>query len=265
MAKYQIEEMPSFDPATHKTLALFVGASGTGKTRAATTWPRRTLFIDCDDGLLSVVDDIEGISRVRVPIEVKMKTTTIAGQQQGYPIVVDVVNALHDPKSDLYGKFATVVLDSMTSFGRAVLRYVLKLAGRTEPQIQDWGAQINLMEEVVLALRELRSMGTHIIVIAHDHADKDETDGRIMLRPNVTGKLASSLPMWFDEVWHFETKRDLKSKETLYFAQIRSGHNFHAKSRLDIAGNELFPVTYENYVTQMSARFAGRTPSGEKK
>jgi hypothetical protein len=269
MSSYQIEQI-KFDPDTHTTKAMFWGQSGTGKTYSAATWPKPMLFLDSDDGLLTVVRNTDGIDRISIPVESDMRIpkpfisqggVNLAGnaplkRPKGYEIAINVLNDLHDPKSPIYGKYKTVVLDSLSSFSTATMKLVLYINNHKSgsPDPAHYGQQMSMIEEVILSLCHLReSQGVNIIVIAHD---KDKSIKQAysehviqpLFLPNVTGQLARAMPQWFDEYWYFQTEYMGSKKLPRYFAYIRSGNAFTAKTRLGLPVNELEPTNYETYM-----------------
>lgn len=256
-----IQPLDAAEPTDHKTVALFWGPSGTGKTLSASTWPRKILFIDADNGLLTLAHNPIGIDRVVIPIEKTKLLLTgsaqLGGKPTGLETVVEIVNALHDKKSSIYGKYQTVVLDSLSSLTMIAMEFVLWLAKHERQVPIDpglYGREMTHVEEIVVSLVELnRRQGIHVIVTAHDRdrSIKDRFTGetkQTIITPNVTGKLSNALPMWFDECWYFQIQIGGRNQQPKYFAYIRGSAEFTAKTRLPIKGTIISPTTYEHYV-----------------
>lgn len=110
---------------------LVYGASGSGKTTAAATFPR-PLFVDCEGGLLSV--QALGVDYLR------------CGS------VGDVVEALSMARTHA-GEFDTVVVDSLTEVARLVVEATTRRADEmgkpTVPSIADWGRCIQIIRQLV--------------------------------------------------------------------------------------------------------------------
>lgn len=262
---YKIEPLLE---STRPARFLLWGPNGTGKTRAASTWPKPMLFLDCDDGMESIKDR-GGISRIGIPIESALRLRKREGKEAsmfsptGYPIAIEIINDLHDQLTSGF-PWATVVLDSLTSFTDAVTVFVQALNRSAGIKLgpAEIGDSANLINEFLIALCELPC---HIVVTAHD-CFKAEPDappakdlGAAMTRqlfrlPSAPGnKLPFALGRFFDEEWLFETETSLvvinkrAQEQTRYFAYTRARGVSPAKSRLDLPGNTICPVTWAEY------------------
>lgn len=265
MSRYKISPLEKINPDTHITKAFFWGPSGSGKTTAACTWPKPMLFIDCDNGLLSIQKNFDQIDKATIPVETII--TRSGNKPKGHEMVVDILNDLNDKNSTLFGKYRTVVLDSLTSLTSIINQQVLFLNPTKKEttvdawksitmDITDYSQQMHHVEQAVLSLLNLAIFGVHVIAIAHD---KDKSISKkfsieIIQRwfvPNLTGQLANSIHVGFDEVWYFERKYMGKNNPLDYYAYTKGTDEFFAKSRLGIKSNILNPVTYENYLTEL--------------
>lgn len=260
---YKIEQLSESD---HPDRLLFWGPSGTGKTRAAATWPKPMLFLDCDNGMASIKDRA-GISRVGIPVEsvigLKHGTETMS-RPVGYVTLVDAISALHDQAKAGALPWATIVLDGLSSLGEACLVFIqaLNKSSGIKATPAEIGDAAGLMKDCIIALRELPCsviVTTNDTFKAEPDAPPAQTVSQAMSRqlfrlPEALGsKLPFSLGRLFDEVWLFETEVRLevvnkKAVEQIrYFAYTRARGVSPAKSRLDLPGNTICPVTYGGY------------------
>lgn len=98
------------------------------------------------------------------------------------------------------GTMRLIALDSLTTMANAAMAYVLDEAGYIgNPQIQHWGAQMNLLETT---MDQLKSWPMPLIVTAHIQRDTNDLTKSVEYLPLVTGKLAGKISLYFDEVYY---------------------------------------------------------------
>lgn len=222
---------------------LMYGPSGTGKTTLAATFPDPH-FVDFDKGMVTVRgQDINYIT-------ISNKPTTdpdfieLFGERKakenGYLKAVAIIEYW----ANTLGPDQTLVLDSLTFLNDYALEHVLSLEKQKKPRIQDWGAAQKLLEQI---LEQLKDIECHLIVIAHEQFTKDEESGFISWLPLTIGKLATKLPVYFDEVWrtYCEQGRGVKREEHEYGIETRPTRRTTAKSRLKLPFKTI-NVTYSS-------------------
>jgi hypothetical protein len=97
-----------------------------------------------------------------------------------------------------------IAIDSLTTMANCAMAYV-KLSNNHlgNPQLQHWGAQMDLIESV---LEQLNSWGIPLVVTAHIQRNTNDLTQVIEYLPLVTGKLAGKLGLYFDDVYYASVK-----------------------------------------------------------
>jgi len=225
---------------------VIYGPSGSGKTTFAGTFPN-PVFIDLDNGMLSLQDkDIEYYTIDEKPTTdpdaIKILGDRLATKGDAYTKTVELLEHF----LNTLDKDSTLVLDSLSLFSDYALEKVLALESVKSPRIQDWGSSQKLIEKTMQLLRQGQC---NIIVIAHEQFVKDEDSGMISWLPLTIGKLASKLPLYFDEVYHsyVERGKGTKKGEVIYGIETTPTRRTTAKSRCKLSGNIEFPTFEKLY------------------
>ena len=111
------------------------------------------------------------------------------------------------------GDMIPIGLDSLTTLSNICMYYIQKGDGRRQNsprRIQDWGAQIQLMEMV---MDQLTAWPVPLIVTAHAHRNTNAISEMIEILPLLTGKLAGKVGIYFDEVYYSTVTGKGKSKK----------------------------------------------------
>jgi len=102
------------------------------------------------------------------------------------------------------GLIRPIGIDSLTTMANAAMAFVLNSTGHLgAPQVQHWGAQMNLVETT---MDQLNSWPVPLVVSAHIQRDLNDLTQVVEMLPLITGKLAGKLPLYFDEVYYTEIK-----------------------------------------------------------
>lgn len=214
---------------------LLVGDAGTKKTILASTFPNPHI-VDLDDGMMSV----RGRDVTYVTIGEKETTDSdfidmVCKTDKKLPTRCAFLKAqaLLEHWANKLGPGDTLILDSLTFYTDAALRYVLKINNQKDPRIQDWGAAQKLIEAT---LEELNKLPCHVVVTAHRDMKQDKETEQIFFVPQTIGKLAKKLPAYFDEVWRTTVKPTKKGGETLlnYAIETAKARREDGKSRLNL-------------------------------
>jgi len=225
---------------------LLYGPSGTGKTTLASTFPN-PVFVDLDDGMLSLEgQDITYYTLNSHPSSdpdlIKMIGEKLAISDDAYAKSVEVIEQL----CNTFTEKDTLVIDSITFLNDYALATVLASENQKKPRIQDWGAAQKLIESIV---SNINFADCNIVVIAHEQFVKDDESGFISWLPMTIGKLATKLPIYFDEVYHCYAERGkgVHKHEMIYGIETSPSRHTTAKSRSQLKGNIEFPTYQKLY------------------
>jgi hypothetical protein len=195
------------------------GKSGTGKTRSLRTAPKPLGVIDVDKGMLTN-RGIEGIEYIEIDYD------SDKPRPEAWDKIKEGVQ-LFAKREDI----KTIALDSVTTISDACLKKVLMINKHQSQQatLPDYMLQIKWLEDLFTTAI---GSGKHLIVTAHEEFEKNEFTGQLWCLPMIVGKLASKLPIWFDEVYHTQVTKDSQTKEFKYEWLTRSDIMYTCKSRL---------------------------------
>ncbi len=115
----------------------------------------------------------------------------------------------------------TIVIDSATFLYDIAMNKALAMNGRPGqaiPTLQDWMLQMRLCREIFQVLTAIPDK--HVIVTAHVEINKDETTGKQLIMPLVSGKDSMKAPAYFDCYFASEMIHDPKTK--LFKPMIRT-------------------------------------------
>lgn len=216
-----VEENPSI---------LIFGDSGTHKTFFLANMPGIHVF-DFDKGMAIVRgQDVEYTTFKDAPRFGKaMPESGIHEWGTGWPKFIDYLNKI-GVRIDK-GERIPIGVDSLTTMSKVCMNYVLKGTGHTgSPQIQHWGAQMDLMETV---MDQLTAWPVPLIVTAHVQRNTNDLTETVEMLPLLTGKFAGKVGIFFDEVYYATVKG--KGAEKKWILQTESyGLVKQAKTRYGV-------------------------------
>jgi hypothetical protein len=201
-------------PSNLNLNVLIYGKSGTGKTSWAAHFPKPYIF-DFDKGVMSI---------------------------RGKDVEYDTYSG-----KDAYSKFErkllsfetncpyeTIIIDSLTTMQDYCMDRILEINAVKQPRIQDWGALINEIKDVMMRGAKLNK---NFIVVAHEQLVQDSQSGVFVVQPLVSGKsLPGQLPLWFDECYRTHVSRTKDGKASYVFQTV-GDDKCTAKSRLNVLSN----------------------------
>jgi len=188
---------------------LVYGESGVGKTTLCQTAPGKTLVVSMESGLLSIKDapDLDAI-------EVKEASE------------IEEIASLLENKTLNY---ETVCLDSVTEMAEILLSQ--EKAKSKDPR-RAYGEVIEVM---IKTMRRFRDLPMHVVFIAKQSRERDESSGMFHYQPMMVGaKLPTQIPYFFDEVLvlrTFDDENEEGKTVTSRWLQTRIGQNYIAKDR----------------------------------
>lgn len=209
-----------------RTIVLY-GPSGSGKTRFAAQFPD-PLILGCDPGALG-----GSLSAINFGI----KHLKIGSYQE----MMDLLPAL---KANAGMEFKTLVIDSITFFGKLCLKNILERVGREKPQFDEWGLNY---ARVANFINNVCEMKCHVVFTAIDKFDKDEVTGKVLGSPMLAGQLAKELPQSVDVCARLYTVTGYDNSGKLnvvYKYRTVPDDLYFAKDRTQLLGKEgVVPVS----------------------
>jgi hypothetical protein len=212
-----------------KVFCLYKGEPGTGKTRAAGSFPKPFVF------------DFDGrLATLRLAFPEK----DIAYESY-YNNFDAAMRKLEEFTS--YCPYETVIFDSLTSFVRTTLNHMIRSrggkgdltrGGLRVPQIEDYGGETAALVQLTDALRVIYAKGTNVVLIAHVVTTTERNIKKqevTEMRQLLTGgkKIAAELPAYYDECYHFFTQGGFDGKPEYKVYTANAGDDW-AKTSLPL-------------------------------
>lgn len=212
---------------------LVYGDSGNGKTIFSTSFPGPLKVLDFDGKITSAASHWTVHSKERLDLidvdnfqELNADTAQFA---KFHTALVALETAARDKKFP----FATVVLDSLTTWSEALMREIIrqnpgiKGAAPGLPGLQHYGIFGGKFREY---LGRILALPCHVVVTAHIDINKDENTGEILRRPLTIGRNAAYLPIIFGEVYRAFT--EVKDGRVGYWAQTQATPQYQARTQI---------------------------------
>lgn len=168
---------------------LILGAPSSGKTRSASAYPR-PIFVDCEDGLMSVADRRVPFAAIRSTDDMK-QMLALLGQEAKRP--------------KAQRRWDTVVIDTIDSYQRIVIQEYLKSQKKAAMSgWQDWG---HLDAEMNALMAALFLLPFNVIVNCHVKETRigDDDNSMMVKVPKLKGDLREQIAGEFDFVGLMET------------------------------------------------------------
>ncbi len=216
---------------------LCVGDSGSGKTGALASLANagyRLVIFDFDNGLDILLNFVKPEFKKNVIFRTFTDTFKGAGGKlmaTSAKAYSDAINYLMDWKDPPIGGAITwgpdtiIVIDSLTLFGEAAMRFALQLNGRLgqKPWQSDWGEAIGYQEDLLRMLYST-DIKCHVIINAHltstreGKTDKGEAIMSDKMYPSALGnKLPPKVGRYFNTMLLFKvrgTQRKILTRPT---------------------------------------------------
>lgn len=138
----------------------------------------------------------------------------------------------------------TICIDSLTGLCDYLVDHILEQVKRTEgktidrPRIQDYYTVKDLLSKLAVFLRAC-SKKKHVVIAAHQKADKDEATGATRYSLNIPGQQSQNWGSYFTDVWATnastvagKTKYEICTKPTGFHVSL--GTSLPLPSRIDV-------------------------------
>lgn len=211
---------------------LLYGQAGSGKTCFAAGFPTPMLYLDFDNKVDSAAlfykEDKERLDGIDVR---QLAPTLLASPIEELEKII--TNELIPQQKSGVMKYKTIVLDSLTVFSAATLKYIVDTNPGTKRPMSKQGQQPTptdygvLKREFAKLIPGLLSLPCNVIMLGHVSTERDDISGEIIRGTMLDGSFAKELPLYFKEVW--VTKVDEKGQ---YQAQTKSDQRFVCRSQI---------------------------------
>lgn len=212
---------------------LVLGTTGTGKTSGFLTLPGKKFMYCFDPNAIETLRGFDVDYEEFLPDDLSLKLTSLSKDRMaklspGTRAKADAGAALYQEweadfekrlADGFFKNYDAIGLDSFTTLSDMVMDGILALNGRPGqwPNQDDYGPQMLALTNIC---RTLTGLGKIIYVTGHIEMKQDETTGKILNQPIMTGRLRSKLPLLFSEVLVTSAETDVK-KNTNYLVQTR--------------------------------------------
>jgi hypothetical protein len=226
-----IVKVPDPFPSDYKSSFLFVGDSGTGKTKLSGSFPKPYVF-DFDNGIRSLGPEFAKSNAYATFGEAPYKMKARPGQYEygkAWPAFYDRVNEVGALIDAGKWPYITMVFDSLTLLQEIAMTNVLLGMGKPNEKFIDpgmWGAQQKAIQSLIQNINTWPGLK---IFTAHVQRDKNDITGITEMLPLVTGKLAGKIGIFFDEIYFCEVegvgqarKHVIKTQSTASMRQCRT-------------------------------------------
>jgi hypothetical protein len=235
-------------------VGLFVGPQGSGKTVGLASFPKPMMVYSFDDRMTPV--------KRFYPNEKGIEYKVVGAYPSRRRDYIDF-KAFCDEFENYQDRcdYATIAIDSITSYTVTVIRYQLNKKGKDKGkrlagfiEVPTWDEFNGETQAVVETIELSKILPCHIIFTAHPidkteiTGEKDASGNQIVKKTqSITAfgnKTPSFVPPYFDEIWNF-TKEGNEPKRWVY---TQAGEDTLCKTalplpnRFDITNKPMFPL-----------------------
>lgn len=242
--------------------ALIYGRSGTGKTTAASTFPKPLLILDIRERGTDSIANVKGVDVVEI---------------EKWEQIEDVYWFLKKGNS----KYKSVCIDQLTQMQNLALNKCMRDEGKDEDEQisrRIFGAASGLMKQWLMNYRDLIDESINVVFLAHDRqTDGEEGDGDQIepsvgprLMPSVASDLNGMVKMigntYISEKFSIQNKRRVRDVQ---YSMRLGPHAFYttkARSPVGIATpDSIVDPTYDKLVAVMAGDYSEKTTTVKKK
>jgi hypothetical protein len=221
---------------------MSAGASGTGKSIFASTFPTPGFIFDFGKEIISYRGK---------DFDYEQYDLTAQGWAKFEKDFIEVKKAV------IEGKYKTVIVDNLSAMTDLCMEKALQLdPKRSATGGPLWQVHYSMVKNLMEGrLRQMLNLNCNLVFIAHLDTIKDEDGAVIGVEPSLTGSLSNDVPSYFDEVYYHTSK--LEGGDTKWYVQtVPIGRN---RGRSRLSGEErLLPNLVENNYNEIMDYLTGR-------
>jgi phage nucleotide-binding protein len=217
-----LSRIGSVDSQSSKLNVMLYGQPGVGKTVWAASAPS-WLLINVEKGAGSLKEHPDRVGPNCQVLEYRSLVqleTLLSYMEKSHPA---------------FAKYETIIIDSYSELQKRDLDEIVASESRKDvnrnkflPIGPDYNVNTEHMRQLAMRLRDIDK---HVIVICHVKEEKDDNTGRIMVRPNLTPKLASSMAGIFDVVAYLQ-RTEGPNNQSVRTLQVHPTLSVLAKTRI---------------------------------
>lgn len=227
---------------------FFYGATGSGKTRAAATFPAPFFIVPQNE------KSINTLRGMNVPYtEVFDRNSMFAALswlENQYAAMQRALSQGKDEEADRLFPYQTIVVESISHYSDLVIEDLTN-KGTKQMDYQQWG---RLASHLRTIQNRLRAMDVHSIFTSLDQTNEDGTVGG----PLISGQTKVKMPSACDYIGYFEAVT--VSRKTAYNSHWRQYGKFFARvrqSELHAKDVGEFPAMIESFHFSKVAKYIG--------
>jgi len=254
---------------------FFYGPPGSGKTTLAASMTKlgyKVRFIDIDDkvrlmgnlqselkkGTIQVTPILSKLTQTTMREAIMSPKIGLARQPLGYLEICDQVSryeemfAKGEPPEE-----QVLVMDSLTSQIEHMKRLIAHIQGKAHFTYDEWAIVLSNLEEYFYTMKGLLKTETkpgfeHVIIIAHETTERDETTGEIQTLPYIEGQMRHKVGKYFEEVYYCQVEVP-KGGTPLYKVLTVSTKRYSARTSRDL------PVWVDSDFSTIFGKAQGKT------
>ena len=187
--------------------AVIYGTAGCGKTHFLRFLPRPLLILDWDGKYQPLLGE-KDIDIIPYRLEKDEDSKNLIPQQWRD------IQAIRKE-----GKYKTLVLDSITSFNRAIERWAVIMSGKGKgagdrATIQEYG---DIKRYYNTFFPSLAGISSNVILLAHEQARTDDRGNLLRIRPLITGSMGDELSSIFPSTFYLDHIPGANERWRLYY------------------------------------------------
>lgn len=177
---------------------LIYGASGHGKTTLAGTIEEPTLIISAEAGLLPLRG--KKIDVIDLSVD---EAGAIVPKEKRVDRLLEAYKYIQTPEAKK--KFKWIFIDSLTEISQNLVEKLYQEFPERKDSLVLYGENSKRMRGLIKAFRDLPMY--NVVFTALPNVEKD-ADNRMITTISMVGKIASTLPAFFDEVFYLQIIKD---------------------------------------------------------